>query len=87
MTTSTDINGRHHDPLCRGHYQRITDPLHCTDCDLILRTRRDTLRGALVELEDAGERHGWTTSPDGYQLMHTSDATDTIRRLLQELPK
>lgn len=76
-----------HDPLCRSHYRRHIPAHACTDCELILRTRRDTLRGALVELEDAGERHGWTTSPDGYQLMHTSDATDTIRRLLQELPK
>ena len=54
MTAGVDMNGRRHDPLCRGHYQRITDP---------------------------------PTSPDGYQLMHTSDATDTVRRLLQELPK
>ena len=30
-----------HDPLCRGRYQRITDPLHCTDCDLIAKVRAE----------------------------------------------
>lgn len=31
------MNG--HDPLCRGRYQQITDPLHCPDCDLITAVR------------------------------------------------
>ena len=30
-----------HDPLCRGRYQRLTDPLHCTDCDLIAKVRAE----------------------------------------------
>lgn len=38
---SPDISGRQHDPLCRGRYQRITDPLHCPDCDLIARVRAE----------------------------------------------
>ena len=30
-----------HDPLCRNRYQRLTNPLHCTDCDLIARVRAE----------------------------------------------
>lgn len=87
MNSHTTDYAPQHDPLCRAHYQAATPIEHCADCDLIHRVRRHTLRGALIELEDAAQQHGWNTSPDGYQLMHTSDATDTIRRLLQELPK
>ena len=30
-----------HDPLRRNRYQRLTNPLHCTDCDLIARVRAE----------------------------------------------
>ena len=76
-----------HDTLCRSHYRRLIPASSCTDCELILRTRRDTLRGALVELEDAGRQHGFITSPEAHHLIHVCDATDTITRLLEELPK
>lgn len=36
------MNG--HDPLCRGHYQRYTDPLLCASCDLIAAVREDDKR-------------------------------------------
>jgi len=30
-----------HDPLCRATYQRLTDPAHCRDCDLIAQVRAE----------------------------------------------
>lgn len=30
-----------HDPLCRGYYQRHTDPKDCASCDLIWAVRED----------------------------------------------
>lgn len=30
-----------HDPLCRGIYQRYTDPKNCISCDLIWAVRED----------------------------------------------
>lgn len=30
-----------HDPLCRGVYQKYTDPKNCTSCDLIWAVRED----------------------------------------------
>lgn len=30
-----------HDPLCRGIYQRYTDPKNCVSCDLIWAVRED----------------------------------------------
>jgi len=75
-----------HDPLCRSHYRRLIPAGRCTDCELIGRTRRHTLRSALVELGYMTERAGWISSPDGSHLIHASDALDVITRLLDELP-
>lgn len=33
-----------HDTLCRGIYQRYTDPKHCASCDLIWAVREDDKR-------------------------------------------
>lgn len=33
--------GELHDPLCRGYYQRYTDPRNCASCDLIWAVRED----------------------------------------------
>ena len=33
-----------HDPLCRGIYQRYTDPKNCASCDLIWAVREDDKR-------------------------------------------
>lgn len=76
-----------HDTLCRSHYRRLIPASSCSDCEVIWRTRRHTLRRALLQLEDAGERHGWVSSPEGFHLMHVADATDVLRDLLEELPK